>query len=169
MTVLSPALTVTRSFVHQATGKHTLLLTSKAYNKRSTSFPEKPTKPKCPRVTYLCLISPCRSPSSSLTLVRARVDRYMCIHMWCWICVYIHKHTVFHLSMGWRGIHCSFAFLSMFLHVCCVFLHKMKCLFHMEIHMLLNRPHPIPEPSLGFPTIPGGGGQWPAIQVPVLQ
>lgn len=79
MSVLSHALTVTRSFVHQATGKHTLLLTSKACSKRSTSFPAKPTKPKCPRVTYLFLTSTCRSPFSSLTMVRADVDRYMYI------------------------------------------------------------------------------------------
>lgn len=71
MSVLSPAPTVTRSFAHRATGKHTLLLTSKTC-RRNTSSPEKPTKPKCPRITYLCLTSPCRSPSSSPTMVRMR-------------------------------------------------------------------------------------------------
>lgn len=72
MSVLSPAPTVTRSFARRATGKHTLLLTSKACSRRNTSSPEKPTKPKCPRITYLCLTSLCRSPSSSPTMVRTR-------------------------------------------------------------------------------------------------
>lgn len=74
---LSPALTATRSLGHQATGKHTSLLTSKTPSRRNTSFPEKPTKPKCPRVTYLYLISPCRSPSLSQTLVRACINEYV--------------------------------------------------------------------------------------------
>lgn len=76
--VLSPALTVTRSSVHQVIGKPTLRLTSKACSRRSTSFPAEATKPKCPKVTYLCPISPCRNPSSSLTLVRALVDSHVC-------------------------------------------------------------------------------------------
>lgn len=157
VSVLSPALTVTRSFVHQATGKHTLLLTSKAYNRRNTSSPEKPTKQKCPRITYLCLISPCRSPSSSQTSVRACFDRYMSPHT-----------VVVHLSLTWKGKHCCH-------YVCCVsFCTKWNVFFHMEVHVLLvhmslNRPHPIPEPSFGSATVPGGGGQWSTIQVPVLQ
>lgn len=72
VSVLSLAPTVTRSFAHPATGKHTLLLTLKACSRRNTSSPEKPTKPKCPRITYLCLTSPCRNPSSSLTMVNMR-------------------------------------------------------------------------------------------------
>lgn len=70
MSVHSPAPTVTRSFAHRATGKHTLLLTLKARSRRNTSLPERATKPKCPRATYLCLTSLCRSPSSSQTTVK---------------------------------------------------------------------------------------------------
>lgn len=70
VSVRSPAPTVTRSFAHRATGKHTLLLTLKARSRRNTSSPERPTKPKCPRVTYLCPTSLCRSPSSSPTTVK---------------------------------------------------------------------------------------------------
>lgn len=68
--VLSPAPTVTRSSARRATGKHTSRLTSKACSRRNTSSPEKSAKPKCPRVTYLCPTSPCRSPSSSPTTVK---------------------------------------------------------------------------------------------------
>lgn len=149
--VLSPALTVTRSFAHQATGKHTLLLTSKAYSRRSTSSLEKLTRPKCPRVTYLCLTSPCRNPSSSRTLVRACVHR----HIW----------AMLHLC---SQLYCWNVSLSCFLvdvSSCeCVFFAQIEMSFHMKVHlslvhMLLNRSHTIPEPSLGFPTVPGGGGQ----------
>lgn len=70
VSVRSPAPTVTRSSAHRATGKHTLLLTLKARSRRNTSLPERPTKPKCPRVTYLCPTSLCRSPSSSPTTVK---------------------------------------------------------------------------------------------------
>lgn len=71
VSVRSPAPTVTRSFAHRATGKHTSLLTLKARSRRNTSSPGSPTKPKCRRVTYLCPTSLCRSPSSSPTTVKA--------------------------------------------------------------------------------------------------
>lgn len=124
MSVLSPAPTVTRSFARRDTGKHTLLLTSKACSRRNTSLPEKPTKPKCPRITYLCLTSPCRSPSSSQTTVRTRSDLVL---------------------------------LSSFSNDC----------FSDQSRVALNRPHPVPEPSPGFPALPGG--QRSSVQVPVLQ
>ena len=112
--VLSPALTVTRSFAHQATGKHTLLLTSKAHSRRSTSSLEKPTRPKSPRVTYLCLTSPCRNPSSSRTLVRACVHR----HIWGML----HLCSQKQLSLESSGKYVSSC-------ECVFFLHKLKCLF----------------------------------------
>ncbi len=158
MYVLSPALTVTRSFVHQATGKHTLLLTSKAYSRGSKGFPEKATKPKCPRVIYLCLTSPCRNPSSSLTLVRACVDRLVYTRRQCCICVHNCKHTCsFSVEwMKWNVL--SSCFVDVSSCVLCVSVQN-EMFFHMEdhmllVHMLLNRPHPIREPSLDFPTIP---------------
>lgn len=141
---LSPALTATRSLGHQDTGKHTLLLTSKTPSRKNTSFPEKPTKPKRPRVTYLYLISPCRSPSLSQTLVRVyiwRIHTNMC--GWCWICALSHicnvvcgtKRDASHLPL-------------MFLYVCCVFLHKMFtcCVFILHLIGLI----PSQNPRLAF-------------------
>lgn len=84
-----PALTVTRSFAHRATGKHTLLLTSKTHNRRSTSFPEKPIKPKCLKVAYLCPIFLYKNQSSLLISVR---DGHW-TRQWIF-CVLLHKFNI---------------------------------------------------------------------------
>lgn len=78
----------------------------------------------------------------------------------CCFCVWDSQYIQWFLElewMNWPKFNCQ------------CFLYKYKMDYVRCSYVLLNRPHPIPEPPPVLSALPGCGGQWKAIQVSILQ